>query len=110
MIAIKASTEAMTPKMMVPVESKLDSVKVEAMVVFKAGRDWMMIEVVLSAGIVAVVCCLVCENVELLSCTAETRAKKVHYLSRGDEAAWQSPFCCACFVYAHFIENLVAPF
>jgi hypothetical protein len=78
MIAIKASTEAMTPKMMVPVESKLDSVKVEAMVVFKAGRDWTMIE--------------------------------VHYLSRGDEAAWQSPFCCACFVYAHFIENLVAPF
>jgi hypothetical protein len=55
MIAIRASTEAMTPKMMVPVESELDSGNVEAMVVFKARRDWR-VEVVLSAGMVAVVC------------------------------------------------------
>jgi hypothetical protein len=53
MIAIKASTEAMTPKMMVPVESEFDSFRVEAMVEFMAGNDWK-VEVVLSAGIVAV--------------------------------------------------------
>jgi hypothetical protein len=39
MIAIKASTEAITPKMMVPVESELDSIEDEAMVEFIAGND-----------------------------------------------------------------------
>jgi hypothetical protein len=52
-IAIKARTEAMTPKMMVPVESELDSFRVEAVVESMAGNDWK-VEVVLSAGIVAV--------------------------------------------------------
>jgi hypothetical protein len=54
MIAIKASTEAMTPKMIVPVESKLDLIEDEAMVEFMVGRDWR-VEVVLSAGMDAVV-------------------------------------------------------
>jgi hypothetical protein len=57
MIAIKASTEAMTPKMMVPVESEFDSFRVEAMVELMAGRDWR-VEVVLSAGMMAVEDCL----------------------------------------------------
>jgi hypothetical protein len=109
MIAIKASTEAMTPKMIVPVESEFDSVKGEAMVVFKAGRDWR-VEVVLSAGMFAVVGSLVDENVELLSGTAETRAKKVQYLFARNEAAWQSPLRRACFVYAQFTRNLVVAF
>jgi hypothetical protein len=39
MIAIKASTEAMTPKMMVPVESELDSMEDEAIVEFVSGRN-----------------------------------------------------------------------
>jgi hypothetical protein len=58
MIAIKAKTEAMTPKMMVPVESELVSVNVEAMAEFMAGNDWK-VEVVLSAGMMAVEDCLV---------------------------------------------------
>jgi hypothetical protein len=37
MMAIKARTEAMTPKMMVPVESELRSVLVEIAVEFNAG-------------------------------------------------------------------------
>jgi hypothetical protein len=37
MIAIKARTEAMTPKTIVPVESELVSVNVEAMAEFVAG-------------------------------------------------------------------------
>jgi hypothetical protein len=64
MIAIKASTEAMTPKMMVPVESELGLIEDEAKVEFMAGRDWR-VEVVLSAGIIAVQGCLVCGSVVL---------------------------------------------
>jgi hypothetical protein len=66
----------MTPKMMVPVESELNSFRAEAVVEFMAGNDWR-VEVVLSAGMVAVVGSLVDENVEWLSGTAETRARKV---------------------------------
>jgi hypothetical protein len=109
MIAIKASTEAMTPKMMVPVESELDSIGDEAMVEFMAGND-LNVKVVLSAGMVAVVDSLVTlvdENVELLSGSAETRAVKVQYLFGGNEAAWQSPSCCACSIYAQFVRILV---
>jgi hypothetical protein len=64
MIAITASTEAMTPKMMVPVESELDSIEDEAMVECMAGRDWR-VEVVLSAGMTAVEGCLICGSVVL---------------------------------------------
>jgi translation initiation factor IF-2 len=64
MIAIKASTEVMTPKMMVLVESELDSEIVEAMTEFVAGKGWM-VEVVLSVGIIAVEDCLVCGSVVL---------------------------------------------
>jgi hypothetical protein len=39
MMAMRANTEAMTPKMMVPVESEFDSVKVEAVVEFMVGKD-----------------------------------------------------------------------
>jgi hypothetical protein len=51
MVAIKARTEAMTPKMIVPVESEFDSFRVEAMVEFMAGNDWT-VKVVLSAGMI----------------------------------------------------------
>jgi hypothetical protein len=64
MMAIRASTEAITPKMMVPVESELDSFRVEAMVEFIVGKDWR-VEVVLSAGIIAVEGCLICGSVVL---------------------------------------------
>jgi hypothetical protein len=109
MIAIKASTEAMTPKMIVPVESELESIVAEVTVEFMVGKGWM-VEAALSAGMVAVVLSLVDENVELLSGTAETRAKKVQYLCARNEAAWQSTLPCACFVYAHFMRNLVVAF
>jgi hypothetical protein len=41
---------------------------------------------------------------------AKYTAKKVRYLFDKNEAAWQSPFPCACFVYAQFMRNLVVAF
>jgi hypothetical protein len=41
---------------------------------------------------------------------AKYKAKKVQYLFTRDEAVWQSTLPCACFVYAHFIRNLVVAF
>jgi hypothetical protein len=53
MMAIRANTEVMMPKMIVPAESELDSRLIEAMVEFVVERDWR-VEVMLSAGMFAV--------------------------------------------------------
>lgn len=52
MMAIRASTEARTPKMMVPVESAFDWVLAEVVVVLSAGYD-LRVVLVLRADMVA---------------------------------------------------------
>ena len=53
MMAIRASTEAMTPKMMVPVESAFDWVLAEVVVVFMDGYD-LRVVLVLREDIVVI--------------------------------------------------------
>lgn len=59
MMAIRASIDAITPKMIVPVASEFGSVEVGAGAVVESmvGKDWS-IEVALSAGMFAVRCFL----------------------------------------------------